>query len=485
MLTVVCGNLPRAALSVYLLVVSLVLVSLVEATKTTGESITMTSVHEKTTKSLGSGTVPFDVEHYPVAPGGLELEQVHLYVRHGERTPVRVRMADPPASIPDRWIMCKTARRFRAAVTSDVHDHSKLVGFEELPVRSVVERGDGSVVEGECLLGELTDIGRQHTYNFGLALRKLYVDRLNFLPDTIHSDAEVYFRSTNVPRTFESLHQIVHGVYPSIKCANGYVPQLRIRNSRDENLFGNTAACKRLQVLEIGFARAAAAAWNHALEPLDDRIGKYIGGNPVRLDGQPRASGIFDTVRSAMANNVSVPQEFNEKGVMDVMEKAVVHEWFGGYDSEEVKRLGMGRLLDDVSTKMQLKAVKGSEDPMRLLVHSTHDTTLAGICASLDVFDEKWPAFTSYISFELFRRKEAVLHNQTYFWQTVLSRFQRSSPDEFYVRMRYQNKSLSLPMCADEGKHLPGYPEFCTLAAFRDRVKELTPVDWDAECSVE
>jgi acid phosphatase len=67
-------------------------------------------------------------------------------------------------------------------------------------------------------------------------------------------------------------------------------------NSRDENLFGNTAACKRLEVLEIGFARAAAAAWNHALEPLDDKISKYIGGNPVRLDGQPRASGIFDTV---------------------------------------------------------------------------------------------------------------------------------------------------------------------------------------------
>ena len=33
---------------------------------------------------LGPGTVPFDVDNYPVAPEGLELEQVHLYVRHGE-----------------------------------------------------------------------------------------------------------------------------------------------------------------------------------------------------------------------------------------------------------------------------------------------------------------------------------------------------------------------------------------------------------------
>lgn len=27
--------------------------------------------------------VPLDVENYPVAPAGLELEQVHVYVRHG------------------------------------------------------------------------------------------------------------------------------------------------------------------------------------------------------------------------------------------------------------------------------------------------------------------------------------------------------------------------------------------------------------------
>jgi acid phosphatase len=48
--------------------------------------------------------------------------------------------------------------------------------------------------------------------------------------------------------------------------------------------------------------------------------------------------------------------------------------------------------------------------------------------------------------------------------------------------MRYQNRNLALPVCAEEGKHLPGSPEFCTLAAFRERVKELTPVDWEREC---
>ncbi|KAG1849386.1 hypothetical protein C8R48DRAFT_614153, partial [Suillus tomentosus] len=50
------------------------------------------------------------------------------------------------------------------------------------------------------------------------------------------------------------------------------------------------------------------------------------------------------------------------------------------------------------------------------------------------------------------------------------------------VRMRYKNKNMVLPMCAEEGKHLPGSPEFCTLEAFQRRVEESTPRDWAEGC---
>ncbi|GJE86567.1 phosphoglycerate mutase-like protein [Phanerochaete sordida] len=460
----------------------------------------------KAVRGVPGATVPLDVAGYPVAPQELSLEQVHVYVRHGERTPVRVRMSDAPANIPERWDLCKTARRFRASVVSNINATNAM---EEVTIRKVVEGPDGDVQFGECLLGELTDLGRQNTYNFGRALRQLYVDRLQFLPDALkasHADSsqaslqadaqnDVYFRSTNVPRTIESLHEIVFGLYPSDKCLDGYVHQIRVRNGKDENLFGNTGACKRLEVLELGFAKAAAAAWNPALEPLDDKISKYLGGNPVRVDGRPRASGIFDTIRSATANGIPVPKEFTEKSVMDVIEKAIVHEWFGGYDTEEVRRLGMGRLLADVSTKMYSKATQGAANRLRLLVHSTHDTSLAGLLKTLDVFDEKWPSFTSSVTFELFRktssgnvRDSTAGHESAgslLSWQTILAPFRRPRlTDQYYVRTRYQNRSLPLPACAEDGKHLPGHPEFCTLTAFMERIKELTPVDWEGECSV-
>lgn len=155
-----------------------------------------------------------------------------------------VRLAGPPANVPEHWLMCKTARSFRAAVADD-----GALGDGYLHTRRLVERPDGSSVEGEwydccprclcsllltgifSLLGELTDTGRnvRRIYRISydvldvpdtmpsvyLQLRSgpttlicakvryvllmvwmLFecVTRLGFLPDTLEQQGETYFR---------------------------------------------------------------------------------------------------------------------------------------------------------------------------------------------------------------------------------------------------------------------------------------------------
>ncbi|KAF8999109.1 phosphoglycerate mutase-like protein [Cyathus striatus] len=440
--------------------------------------------------------VPLEVDRYPVAPEGLQLEQVHVYVRHGERTPVGVRMNGPPAHIPEFWNMCKTARRFIAAVPTSLSPTESDLD-DILQHRTLVERPDGTVTSGECLLGELTDLGRQSTFNYGDSLRRLYVKKLGFLPDELQSKDTVYFRSTNMPRTMESLQQIVHGLYPSGKCHAAAVPPLLVRNGKGENLIGNTYSCKRLEILQVGFARAAADAYNKTLERLDSKVSKYIDGNPIRIDGKPRASGVMDTIRASVAHGIKVPPEFEDKSIIDVIERAVVSEWFAGkwlyysfycaltgslitYPSlldktEDVRRLGMGRLLGDMVQKMQHK-VEDSQDPLKILVHSTHDTAIAAMCSTFDVYDEKWPAFTASITFELFQKPiSSRTESSNKPTQSILSRLGGKPSAEHYVRMRYQNRNMALPICSEDGKHLEGHPEFCTLAAFRERVNDLVP----------
>ena len=49
----------------------------------------------------------------------------------------------------------------------------------------------------------------------------------------------------------------------------------------------------------------------------------------------------------------------------------------------------MGPLLSDMTGKMRTKAERGAQDPLKILVHSTHDTAIAALCQTLDVFDDK------------------------------------------------------------------------------------------------
>jgi len=111
--------------------------------------------------------VPLDVARYPEAPEGLELEQVHIYVRHGqcyfllasvpsekktpfrylgERTPVGVRLANSPGNIPEYWDMCKEAKKFRQAVVDPMLD----------PTPRFVERRDGTVAEYDWYVHRLS-----------------------------------------------------------------------------------------------------------------------------------------------------------------------------------------------------------------------------------------------------------------------------------------------------------------------------------------
>lgn len=151
---------------------------------------------------------------------------------------------------------------------------------------------------------------------------------------------------------------------------------------------------------------------------------------------------------------------------------------------------------------------RGGEKHIRLGLSGCHDTTLAAVLASLGAFEgEQWPPYTSHIALELFRTKdrkdsafpdkgqiEAALSNTPrpqkgwfaglFGGNTAerigeskgaagiarqgiekLSEKERSKLDGYYVRIRYNDKIMSVPGCKPEGKHLEGDASFCTLVS--------------------
>lgn len=188
----------------------------------------------------------------------------------------------------------------------------------------------------DCYWGELTDLGRESTLRFGAILRELYTaapereSGANFLPRELDADMlndhVVSFRSTNMPRTIESLHQVVEGLYPqsSSRRRDLRVPYL-VRNWMDENLYPNTA-CKKLRQLDAVSIRQAAARHNPELEALDPVLVPVLGA-PLRIDSSPRASGVLDTLMVCRAHGIEVPRVFEDRRVLETLETAVVHEW--------------------------------------------------------------------------------------------------------------------------------------------------------------
>ncbi|KAH7313336.1 putative acid phosphatase [Stachybotrys elegans] len=480
-------------------------------------------------------------------PAHLHLQLVQVLLRHGERTPVSARFTS--AGLAPYWPYCSAARHLRAAVLDpDTSAWSTLEWKRRLETfgpRDAPEVAAGPAsssssssssshhnVDDICDFGQLTDRGRETTYDLGRRLRRLYVDQLGFLPPAVIATDFLYLRSTPIPRALESLQQALHGLYPPhTRAANLPPPTILSRAVADETLFPNDSNCRRFAVLARAFARRAADRWNDTedMAYLTKKLGRWMPEDSPRVavDSRPRLNGIMDTINATAAHGpeTRLPSDFYDPKVKAILEKIGVDEWFTGYkESQEYRTLGIGGLLADVVSRMVTsveqtitngryeqmpKSGHPSPEPVRFGLSGCHDTTLAGALASLGAFEgDAWPPFTSHVAIELFRRDDdssptkpsppgwgswlkglssggrvgrgdsAISRKLT----PEMTEAEKRKLQGYFVRIRYNDKPVSIPGCKPPGKHLEGDESFCTLEAFKEIVDKFTPENWKQQC---
>ncbi|KAH9832414.1 putative histidine acid phosphatase family protein [Teratosphaeria destructans] len=461
-------------------------------------------------------------------PPSLQLQQVQLILRHGERTPVNARFKN--AGLHADWPYCEAARNFRDVILSADRSWDTLrwrrrletFGAGDNPVLSMGPQGQ---IDAVCQPGELTDLGRQTTLALGERTRRLYVDQLGFLPKTLESGGTVHLRATPIQRALESVQQAFTCLYPSsARAPNFQPPDIVTRSFQDETLFPNEGGCKRFAELSAAFADRAAKLWNKSPEMayINKRIGKWMPEKSpvIKVDSHPRLSGIMDTVNATLAHGPStkLPKEFYDEKVVSNIDRICREEWFAGYqESQEYRTLGIGGLVGDVTQRMMEKAIGAAIPKTGALItlSGCHDTTLAGLLTALGAFEyskNKWPNFTSSIAIELFQRKDTattsntktasnVLDTSTSWWSSLFTTKSASTVPTarlplgqllatdkqnlggYYVRLRYNDTPLTIPNCRPAGKHLDGDESFCTLAAFKEVADEFTPRNWKEQCT--
>ncbi|KAL2871822.1 putative acid phosphatase [Aspergillus lucknowensis] len=480
-------------------------------------------------------------------PKELKLQLVQVFLRHGERTPVSSRFEN--AGLIPYWPYCNVAQRM-VQMASANEDLSSWNGFQwrrKMETfgdrdQTIVTVGAGGGIEGICQHGELTDKGRETTYQLGQRLRQLYVDQLGFMPKIKSDTEDMYLRATTIPRALESLQQAFWGMYPpSARTQDLKPPVIVARSVSEETLFPNESNCRRFRQLARLFADRAAKKWNDTeqMDYINSVYSKWMPENSPRVavDSHPRLSGIQDTINATAAHGplTKLPQEFYNKKARAYMEDIAVDEWFTGYDeSTEYRKLGIGALMGDIVDRMVTTAVDGgwrsetsasgssaaNGKAIKFAMSGCHDTTLAAILSSLGAFDGKWPPFTSSVAVELFSQPESntdasaiaspTLTKQSSGLFSFLSGSSfSSSPNKthrppsptaraplaslpasardllqnHYVRIRYNDRPVRIPGCAAKPQnHLPGDETFCTLDAFKEIVDKFTPQNWKYEC---
>ncbi len=253
----------------------------------------------------------------------------------------------------------------------------------------------------------------------------------------------------------------------------------------------------------------------------------------VAVDSSPSLHGIWDTINTTLATPpgsiTRLPPEFYDRKAHKTIESIVVEEEYAGYkESEEYRTVGIGALLGEVVQRMQYwiqrecPQIRTSLEIIaiveaQILTHGEerkgpnfalagcHDSTLAATLASMGAMkgeNNKWPQYTSSLAVELFssdvidsaRIEENEGKGKGASPNTALRQItlnfpapssatiknqdpEQDSPDQstFYVRIRYNDRPITIPGCKVQGNHLPEEPSFCTFVRLQSSLPEHLP----------
>ncbi|KAJ1725397.1 hypothetical protein LPJ53_000435 [Coemansia erecta] len=515
-------------------------------------------------------TADFIAKHYP---RNVSVVHVNVINRHGERTPGNHKI---PAISPEHWNLCEHGNtlhgEFLRAVgllapqdpatgsgaqmqasahtppwhnfifNKETRDMSGLIGASS----SGKGPSDGSVhTAATCAFGQLTDLGRASMTALGAHMRALYVDALGFLPPTPRQAADggptgdLYLRATTYTRTFESLQQMLGGLYPSQPLGSPLF-RVNVRPSNHESVYPGFG-CARLRPLFAHFNSASRRL--HAGE-LDGIYAEMLGIPALRQQVETGHSSwqdrftipIMDTVAAVHAHALPAPAAIDDAFVTRLAQASAIEYQHSAWKSAPLARMVIGRLVHECVDHI-VAAVEGDraadDQRSRMAIYSAHDTTLGPLLAVMgsggDPGDPSaetpegmvWPQFASSMRIELLkdarspyppvrpawedeqkdfsqdasmvpfekRVRPVNVPKTLYRWspasgRTTAERNPRAIRD-YYVRVWYNDRTVQLPTCRDPGAHhtLLG-PSVCTLDGFFKQVARFVPSEKEAaaEC---
>ncbi|KAK2856792.1 hypothetical protein Q5P01_005527 [Channa striata] len=307
--------------------------------------------------------------------------------------------------------------------------------------------------------GQLSQEGMRQQYELGQFLRKRYAGYLS----KFYNRNEVLVLSTDYDRTLMSAQASLAGLYPP----SGWqvfmkglrwqpIPVHALPKSQEKLLLYPLKDCPRYhELMNETHHTEEFLSFTATHKNFIDLVRNKAGFNTTDLN---YVWGVQDTLLCQSLHNMSLPAWVTP----DVMEKLntvkdfALEILFGVHKRQEKSRLQTGILLGEIVKNLSKMAVPEPSQKLKMMMLSSHDTTLAAIQISMNVFNGKQPPYSSCQIFELYREANG----------------------SYSVSIFYRNDSTVEPY----PQQLPGCSVNCPLDDFVKLTKPFISDDRDKEC---
>ncbi|XP_076439265.1 lysophosphatidic acid phosphatase type 6-like [Babylonia areolata] len=326
----------------------------------------------------------------------MTLKQVHVYFRHGARTPIHVIPGLEEVTYSKDFVL-RTPSHFK-------FKHRVLV-LPDLKPRGVSDfetHYKKTPLKGGGYAGNLTTFGQEQMYCLGLSLRRAYVDVHQFLTEGYQPE-DVYVQSTNIDRTIASARCVMAGLFGKEDLDRNGPVTIPVWLTPDEVLFPNSHVCEVVREAN----HAAMIHFDNIPGIKEDRevIEKVIG-----YESETPLNFIFlrDDLIARVTHGYAIPKHIQP--YMEMIEnnatKLLYFAMCGQHDAERpiVTRLAAGPALNLMLEGME--KMKRGDKTQKICLYSTHDSTTIALLEGLGIFDWKWPPFAADVRVELYEDEE-------------------------------------------------------------------------------
>jgi len=284
-------------------------------------------------------------------------------------------------------------------------------------------------------MGQLTAQGMYQEYQLGVSFRQKYVYEYHLLPEHYQNSTMLVF-STDSSRTLMSAQALLLGLYPlgsgpllpgSDKPAlpGAYQPvPVHIRKIKSE-MFKKD----RQIATQYAFSRPD---WKSKTIKLKNKFQKWNLATGLNFNTIAQFAALADALYIYQLHHVPMPSELSEK---DIEEIIAVGQWgrIIVYQTKEFANFWGRPMLASIADYLQ--KARQQATPLKYILFSDHDTTIASIMTLLQKPLDELPPYAANLNFALFK----------------------TDTKNYLVKISYNGKPVVVPSCDAGG---------CTLKQF-------------------